>query len=220
MDRPRGGVGGHDDRNHHRPLTALLDWLAALPLPVFYVCLALAAFAENLVPPLPADSVIAVGAFLVARGDGSLLGVWAATMIGNIAGAVLLMQAGRRYGLPWLMRRLPQLMAPHRVAQFQRRFATHGMLAVVMSRFLPAVRAVVPPVAGALNLPPLRTGVAMTAASGVWYGLICVLAYRAGGQLDMLLAAMARQQRALALIAGVALAVVLLIMGLRYRRRG
>jgi membrane-associated protein len=220
MDRPRGGVGGHDDRDHHRPLTALLDWLAALPLPVFYVCLALAAFAENLVPPLPADSVIALGAFLVARGEGSLIGVWAATMIGNIAGAVLLMQAGRRYGLPWLLRRLPQLMAPHRVAQFQGRFATHGMLAVVISRFLPAVRAVVPPVAGALNLPPWRTGIAMTAASAVWYGVICVVAYRAGDQLDLLLARIAQQQRTLAVLAVAALAVALLVLGIRRLRRG
>jgi hypothetical protein len=59
----------------------LLAWLVALPKGTLYAVLAVAAFAENVFPPLPADTVIALGAFVAAQGPGTALGVWSATMI-------------------------------------------------------------------------------------------------------------------------------------------
>lgn len=200
-------------------MTDLLAWLTGLPDPLLYGTLVLAAFAENLLPPLPADTVIALGAFVAARGNGTAFGVWAATMLGNIGGAMAMYGVGHRYGLPFLQRRAPRLFPAGAAERVSEQFATQGMAAVVVSRFLPAVRAVVPPVAGALGIGALRSLLAMSIASGAWYGLICVLAFRAGANSDALLRRIAEQQRAIGLVAvGVAL------VGLGYvlwrRRRG
>lgn len=110
-------------------MTELLAWLSALPAPLLYGAIALAAFAENIFPPLPADTVIALG-----------VGAW-------------------------------------------------------------------------------RALIAMTLASGAWYGLVCVLAYRAGANADVLLARIAGQQRALAIGAISLVAVGALVFWLRHRTR-
>lgn len=188
----------------------LLDWLTSLPDPLLYGAIMLAAFAENVFPPLPADTVIALGAFVAARGNGTALGVWSATMVGNIGGAMFMYWIGHRYGLPWLSRRFPALLPPDMSERFANRFATQGMFAVVVSRFLPAVRAVVPPVAGALGIGAVRAGIAMSLASGAWYGLVCLLAFRAGANAEAVLIRIAGQQRMIGAIAvGIALVVAL-----------
>lgn len=198
-------------------MAELLAWLASLPAPLLYAAIALAAFAENVFPPLPADTVIALGAFVAARGSGTELGVWGATMLGNIGGAMSMYAVGHRYGLPWLQRRFPAVFPPGAAERFSERFASQGVLAVVVSRFLPGVRAVVPPVAGALRIGAWRALLAMSLASGVWYGVVCVLAFRAGSNADALLARVAEQQRILGLVATAV--VVTAISILLWRRR-
>lgn len=195
----------------------LLAWLTSLPDALLYGAILVAAFLENVFPPLPADTVIALGAFVAARGNGTEFGVWAATMVGNVGGAMLMYGLGHRYGLPWLIRRFPAVVTPAAADRFSERFKTQGMAAVMVSRFLPAVRALVPPMAGAIGIGAVRAAVAMTLASGVWYGLVCILAFRAGANTDVLLARIAEQQRALGIGALVIVTVVALSVWWRWR---
>jgi LPXTG-motif cell wall-anchored protein len=183
----------------------LLAWLGTLPAPLLYATLLLAAFAENVFPPLPADTVIALGAFVAAHGNGSAIGVWTATMVGNVGGAMLMYGLGYRFGVPWLRGRFPQMMTQEATERFTTRLATQGMTAVAISRFLPGVRAVVPPMAGAFRIGAVRAAFAMTAASGVWYGIVCAVAFRAGANAEVVLAQIAAQQRWLGLGAAVLL---------------
>lgn len=176
-------------------LQALVQWLAEVPAAVLYGVLALAAFLENLFPPLPADTVIALGAFLAARGQGTAWGVWLATMVGNVGGALVMYQLGARFGIRWMASRVPGLGSPDQAARLGQRLTTQGIAAVAISRLLPGVRALVPPVAGAIGLPWRGTATAMSVASAVWYGLICWVAYTAGASADALLARIAQHQR-------------------------
>ena len=180
----------------------LLNWLGTLPEPLLYGAILLAAFAENIFPPLPADTVVALGAFVAARGNGSAIGAWSATMVGNIGGAMLMFALGKRHGMPWLAKRMPSVFAGKASEKFIERFNRQGIGAVVVSRLLPGVRAVVPPVAGALGVGAVRAALAMALASGVWYGLVCWLAFRAGADAEILLARIAQHQRTVGLVAG------------------
>lgn len=191
-------------------MTDLLAWLSSLPEPLLYGALILAAFAENVFPPLPADTVIALGAFVAARGNGSAIGVWTATMVGNIGGAMMMYGLGHRYGLPWLMQRFPSLFPAGATERITERFKTQGLFAVIVSRFLPGVRAVVPPLAGAMGIGAVRAMIAMSLASGAWYGLVCVFAFRAGANADALLRRIAGQQKTVGLVAA---AIVVIAVG-------
>ncbi|MBL0172405.1 MAG: DedA family protein [Gemmatimonadaceae bacterium] len=199
-------------------MQAWLDWLSTLPAPWLYGAIAVAAFAENIFPPLPADTVVALGAFVAARGQGTAFGAWSATMIGNLGGAMAMFAVGRRVGMDWLSVRLPRVFPPDASARVAERFHQQGLVAIVISRFLPGVRALVPPVAGAIGMKAVRTALAMAIASGAWYGVVCWLAFRAGANADVLLARIAAQQR---IAGGIAASVVLLGVGvLIWRRRG
>ena len=200
-------------------MTDILTWLSSLPEPLLYGALVLAAFVENIFPPLPADTVIALGAFVAARGSGSAFGVWMATMLGNIGGAMMMYGVGRRFGLPWLMHRAPSLFPAGATERITERFQTQGLFAVIVSRFLPGVRAVVPPLAGAMGIGAVRALIAMSLASGAWYGLICVLAFRAGVNADALLARIAGQQRTVGLVAGAIAVVAAGVIWWRWKRR-
>ena len=200
-------------------MTDVLSWLSTLPEPLLYGALVLAAFAENIFPTLPADTVIALGAFVAARGSGTALGVWTATMLGNLGGAMAMYGLGHRYGLPWLLQRFPALFPSGATDRVSARFKTQGLLAVIVSRLLPGVRAVVPPVAGAMGLGAVRALIAMSLASGAWYGLVCVLAFRAGANADALLERIADEQQTVGLVAAGVVVVAVMVIGWRTRRR-
>jgi len=199
-------------------MTELLDWLGALPAPMLYLAIAAAAFAENVFPPLPADTAIALGAFVAARGDASALGAWGATMIGNLGGALLMYVLGQRLGAPWLARKLPMLGGPAAAERVRRQYARHGLWALSVSRFIPAVRAVVPPLAGALGVGLARAMLAMSLASALWYGLITWFAFTLGENVEALMAAVSRSQRVLAGVAVVIMVTALLVWWKRRRR--
>ncbi|MCC6243820.1 MAG: VTT domain-containing protein [Gemmatimonadaceae bacterium] len=197
---------------------AWIDWLAALPAPLLYAAIAIAAFAENIFPPLPADTVVALGAFVAARGNGTATGAWVATMVGNLAGAMSMFYVGRRIGVQRLSARFPRVFPPLATADIAERFKVRGLPAVAMSRFVPGVRAVVPPVAGAIGMRAVPTAVAMSLASGVWYGIVCWMAFNAGANAERLLEQIAAQQRVFALVA-VALVGGVVAYALWRRRR-
>jgi membrane protein DedA with SNARE-associated domain len=191
------------------------DWLTALPPAVLYLVLALVAAAENIFPPIPADTVVAFGAFLAARGHATLAGALAATLGGNIAGAMGMYAAGRRFGATRLERRLGGGSSGSRLEQL---YGRYGAAALFLSRFLPGVRSLVPPFAGALRLPAWRVFLILGTASAVWYGAITVIAYRVGADWPTLQARMHGWQHGI--VIGAAVAAVLVVGAwLIFRRR-
>jgi membrane protein DedA with SNARE-associated domain len=186
---------------------AFLDRLAGMPVPALYVALAVVAALENVFPPVPADTVVAFGSFLAARGQGTALGVFISTWAGNVGGAMLIYWVGRRYGAERLEQRLLGDRAAEAETRIKALYKRYGLAALFISRFLPGVRAIVPPLAGALRIPAIRTAVAMGAASAVWYGAISYLAFRIGADWEQLSSAVGRYGRGAAL-AGAALAVI------------
>jgi membrane protein DedA with SNARE-associated domain len=192
-------------------LQSFLQWLAAWPPVVLYLVLALFAALENVFPPLPTDTVVAFGTWLAARGQGSALGAFLSTWVGNVAGAAAMYEVGRRHGTTWMRRRFPRLADERGEARLRNLYSRYGLAALVLSRFIPGVRALVPPFAGALRVPAFSAIAAMAAASAVWYGLISYLAWRAGSNWDAVTQMISRSGRivtiaavAIALLAGLA----------------
>ncbi|MBX6722056.1 MAG: DedA family protein [Dactylosporangium sp.] len=197
---------------------AVLDWLAGLPPAALYIALGVFAFVENIFPPFPADTVVAFGSFLAARGESTMLGAFLATWIGNVAGAMAVYGISRRYGAGALQQRLLRHggePAQHRVEQLYRK---HGVLALFLSRFLPGARALVPPFAGALRMPAATALITIGLASGLWYGIVTIAAYRVGANWS----AIEHLVRSLSRDTAIVAAIVLLLGGaawLIHRRR-
>ena len=188
-------------------MQALVDWLTSLPLGALYVALGAVAALENAFPPVPADTVVALGSFLAARGQGSVWAAFLATFVGNVGGAMVMYALGRRYGAERMERRLLGAKGRGAEQRLQQLYGRYGIAALFASRFIPGVRAIVPPFAGALRVPPMRAAAAMGGASAIWYGTVSYLGFTVGGNWQRLSRLITDYGRILALVA----AVVLLI---------
>lgn len=198
----------------------VLEWLTGLPPWALYLALALAAAVENIFPPFPADTVVAFGAFLAARGEATPFGTMLSTWTGNVGGAMLVYAVARRYGAGWLSQRLERFGGADREEKLLGMYERRGMLALFLSRFVPGIRALVPPVAGAARMPALRTATAIGVASAIWYGTVTWLAYRVGSDWNALQERIGGFSRTTAIVAGVIAAIGLGIWLVRRRRRG
>ena len=197
----------------------LVDWLTGLPIGALYVAIAAIAAIENFFPPVPADTIVALGAFLAARGQGTALGSFLATWIGNVGGAMVMYALGRRYGAERLEKRLLGEKGSAAEARIAALYGRYGIIALCLSRFLPGVRAVVPPVAGALRIPPTRALIAIGSASALWYGLITYVGFYLGSDWESVLATMRRYGVITGIVAAIVLAIGLIAWWVRSRSR-
>ena len=199
-------------------LEQLIDRLASVPLSVLYPSLAFFAAIENVIPPLPTDAVVAFGSFLAARGQGSVWVTWFVAWFGNIAGAAAMYLVGRHYGHSIFNRALVRWGGPqaeHRLALMYQRY---GVPSLFVSRFLPGIRALVPVFAGAARLPFIRLIVPISLASGLWYGFLAFIAYRAAADWETLQATISQYNRGITVLAVLTVAAVIGVW-LRRRRR-
>jgi membrane protein DedA with SNARE-associated domain len=199
-------------------MDGLVTWLTHVPLWALYVALCLIAAAENIFPPLPADTVVALGAWLAARGEGSITGVFLSTWIGNVAGAAGMYVIGRTHGAGWMRRKFPRLMDEKNAHRLAVLYGRYGIAALVVSRFIPGVRALVPPFAGALRIPPVSAIAAMAIASAVWYGTLSYVAFTAGSDWNELVRLVKRFGTHFALVAALVLIVGVAIWYLNRNR--
>lgn len=187
-------------------MQSALDWLAALPPALLYPVLAAIAAIENMVPPFPADVAVAFGAFVAAQGTHRMPFVFLSAWVGNVLGALLVYQLGRRYGAESLERRVAGKKADRNDARFRAMFERYGLPALFLARFVPGVRALVPAVAGALRVPLTATVLMLTAAAAIWYGLIVIVAFRVGANWERVQARLAGFSAAAGWTAGAVLA--------------
>jgi len=150
--------------------------------------IAVLAALENVFPPLPADSVVALGAFLAGEGaEVTMVGVFFATWIPNVASAIgmywVARTVGRRFVESPTGRRL---LSPQAMAVIARAYRRHHVWGIFASRFLPGYRAVVPPFAGIAGLDAWRALAPVAVASALWYGFLVWLAHHVGSNWDAL----------------------------------
>lgn len=197
-------------------LDTITTWLGNLPVATLYVAIAgLSAF-ENFFPPFPSDGVIAVGSFLASRAQGSPVAVFLLGWFGNVAGAMVTYTLARRFGSDMILRRLEKYAGPTAENRMTDLIARYGFGGLFVSRFLPGVRAIVPPFAGAMRLGAFKVFLAIASASALWFGVITFLAFRAGDNWELLQHYMTRSGQWAGVVAA---AIVALVGGVWLLRR-
>ncbi len=199
-------------------MTALLDWVNALDLNTLYVLLGVVAFIESIFPPAPADVVVAFGAFFASRRGADYWPVVAAIVIGSVLGSLVVYAVARRYGADWMHTRLKKLHLLNAEERLEGLYAHYGLAALFVSRFVPGLRAVVSPMAGALRVPPLRYAIVIAVASSIWYGLIIWVAFQVGADWEQVRASLHIVGRRVGLTAIILIAVLALVGWELWRR--
>jgi len=135
---------------------------------------------------VPADTVVALGAFLAGQGsDLTMAGVFLATWLPNVTSAIGMYWVARTVGRSFVESPTGRrLLPPRAMRALERAYQRHHWWGIFVSRFLPGYRAFVPPFAGIAGLGAFRALVPVVLASGLWYGFIVWLANRLGSNWD------------------------------------
>lgn len=183
-------------------LERLLDALASLPLlPTYLVLMALSAL-ENVFPPVPADTAVALGAFLARRGEISVVPLAVLCWLANLGSACGTYLLGRRHGRAFLQEGWGRrLLPPEGFKALEEAYARWGTAGIFVSRFLPGLRAAVPPFAGVVQFPALKALVPAALASAIWYAFLATAGYSLAANWQDVKALVASANRALGILA-------------------
>jgi membrane protein DedA with SNARE-associated domain len=133
------------------------------------------------IPPVPADTFVLIGAFLSAAGRANPWMVFLVTWACNVASALGVYTVARHFGPTFFDTRAGRaLLNPRQMDQIGRFYDRWGTAAVFGSRFLPAFRAMVPVFAGVTGVRLWRVAIPLSLASGLWYGALVYLGAAAG----------------------------------------
>ena len=154
-------------------LEKLLGLISRIPVESIYLLIAVGAAIENVFPPIPSDLIVLAGAILADRGvlrpDFVFLVAW----IGNLALSLAVYAAARSYGAGLFATRWGRwLLRPRQLEHMAVFYDQYGTLTVLVSRFFPVFRVLVPAFAGVSRFGFWRTAVPLAAASAVWYGAL------------------------------------------------
>ena len=166
---------------------------------------------------MPADTAVALGAFLAGRGVVNAWVVFALTWGANVISAAGVYALARRYGRAVFHGRLgARLLSAETLDHIAAAYHRHGEWGIFVSRLLPVWRAVVCPFAGMAGLSAPRALVPIALASGVYYGALVWSVSRLGGNVEQVVAFVRHVNTTLAVFAGVA---AICVIWLIWRRR-
>lgn len=162
---------------------------------------------------VPGEIAVVVGGVVAHGGGLPLLAVIVAAVAGAVTGDQVGYVVGRRFG-PGLLERLPARV--HRSGELDRALDVlrrRGAPAVAFGRWVAALRALVPGLAGMSGMRRLPFTVANVLGGALWASTVAVLGYLAGASYRAL-------QERLGLAGGIASGVVvLLVLTLWWRAR-
>lgn len=116
---------------------------------------------------VPGSTLIVGASILVPSGALDLLPVLAAAIVGSIAGDAVAFWMGRRYGRD-LLRWGPLARRPEMIARAERFFQHHGGKGILLGRFTPPVRGILPAIGGMTGISWTRFFAAATVAAIGW----------------------------------------------------
>ena len=187
--------------------------IGELPPPWAYAVLALSAFLENVLPPVPGDTVVLFSAYLAGRGVLAWIPVYAATCLGGTAGFLVMFAIGRSQGRGllqgggWRARVFPKRRLQRAAAWLQR----YGAWLVLGNRFLSGVRSVIALSAGLGGLGWLPVAGLGFLSMALWNGLLLYGGMALGENWDRVSELLTRYNRWVTAL----LAVAAVVMGVR-----
>lgn len=141
---------------------------------------------ENIIPPIPSEAIMGLGAIAVARGEMSLIPLILWGTAGTTIGNVFWYEIGRRLGIvrfrPFVNRYSRWLtMDWHDVERLDRFFHRHGHWVLFVFRFLPTFRTLISLPAGMSRMPMWKFLLFTFVGSAIWNAAL------AGGTLALAL---------------------------------
>jgi membrane protein DedA with SNARE-associated domain len=163
-------------------LDGLLVMLKSLPDFFLYIALGLSAFAENIFPPIPGDTIIVFGAFLVGTERLDFFGVYIVTTLGSVSGFMSLFWVGSLLGRRFFIERNYRFFKAQKIIRAEGWYRRHGYLLMLLNRFIPGGRSVISIVGGISRLSVFKVALFALLSSCTWNLIWIRLGYELGSK--------------------------------------
>jgi len=185
-----------------------------------YIAIIVLVILGNMGVPLPEETVLVLAGYLVWQGDLRLPIVLVIGILSAVAGDNIGYQFGRRFGQGAIDRYGVWVLGNRKRLESMRGFVTrYGPMGVFVARFLPGIRFMAGPLAGATGLRPLPFLVANVFGAAVYVPLSVAIGYAVGYGLGDYVHRLERAAGDLArLVLTVAILAALALMGWRATR--
>ncbi|GAA5435496.1 DedA family protein [Deinococcus aquaticus] len=130
---------------------------------------------------LPGDSLLLAAGVLAANGDLNLGGVMVAVIVGAVLGCVAGYWIGHRFGRNIFSQPNAKFFKPEYITRAELFFQKYGWLAVILARFVPVVRTLVPTMAGVSRMPLGLFNLYNIVGAVLWGVSVPALGYYLGG---------------------------------------
>ena len=178
-------------------LEALIEYLSGADPVWAYAILALSAFLENVVPPIPGDTVVVFSAYLVGRGVLALWPVFIATCVGGLMGFLAMYYIGYSSGREFFSDRRGRFFSADGLSAAERLLARHGILLILGNRFLSGIRSVIALGAGLGGMPWGKVAVCGLVSMMAWNGLLFYAGLLVGQNWEQVTGLLAQYNRVL-----------------------
>lgn len=151
-----------------------------------YVSLFFSALLENIIPPIPGDTVVIFSAYLVASERLDLFPVLLSTVLGGEVGFLIMYVIGRRYGRDIFTTKLVSYVSKEKLANAESWLGRYGGWLVVANRFLPGVRSIISICTGIARLNWIFVAVCGLLSLVIWNGLLFYFGFVLGKNWEFL----------------------------------
>ena len=193
-------------------LEQTITTLHNLPNETIYLFLFTVAFVEYLFPPIPGDTIMVFGAYLVGIGKLDLLTVYILTTLGSIFGFLILFFIAKYYGREFLLKRNYRFFSKETILQVEKWFQHYGVGLIVANRFLSGARSAVPLIAGISNMKISTITLAGLFSSIIWNAILISGGYLLGENWHIVLTVVKRYNQMIIIV------IVLLFLFYLWRR--
>ncbi len=153
-------------------LDIIFSFIEQAPAWLVFVTVFLASYIENVFPPIPGDTILLFGAYLVGRGDLSFSMALATTLLGSVLGFMTLYFVGYKYSRGFMYSKQQTWFSPNSLERVEHLFDRWGYGVVLINRFLAGLRSVVGLFSGIGKLKIWKVLILSIVSSLFWNGTL------------------------------------------------
>ena len=202
--------------------TPVFNWLSTRDLFLVYGFLLFNACFESLFPPYPSDAFVLVFAFVAGQGSFNPYIVFLCTVVGSVAGMIILYSIGRKHGDALIDRLsstvLGRIFPVKMIERAKIKLYERGDMVSILNRFLPGMRAPLCFASGIVKLPQGKYVLLSSASVILWNTFLVAAGFYVGSTWDEA-SAFLRNYSIIAYVVLITLFAVLTILYFNKRRR-
>jgi len=137
-----------------------------------YIFIFLSSLGENLFPPVPGDTFVVLGAFLVGRGQLKFLPAYLSATVGGLLGFMIVYFVGFFWGRRFFEGKKRRIFSQENLEKVEAWFSKYGYFVIAGNRFLSGFRGAVSLGAGIVKMDAKKVAGVAFLSCLVWNGLL------------------------------------------------